>query len=218
MSINSQDTLPKVLIIPASMVVSVWIWVAVRTKGALQIISGRVIPYSRRTMWLLKILALIVGGGGAMSLARELGAPWLLGIAPAGVILFFSLREKVAEIVPPRPLQDASTHQTAWQEYDCLRGAYLRSLRWFGVAFLTLILALILSWSERLPQSVLMSLVGVCIIFWIASNVVLGLKQMKWYRWPCPRCGCAFRGFWGRPWLPKRCVYCGLEREERKRN
>src|SRR5262245_43562571 len=53
--------------------------------------------------------------------------------------------------------------------------------------------------------------------FWIAASVVLGLNQMKWYQWPCPRCGCAFRGFWGRPWLPKRCVYCGLEREERKR-
>src|SRR5262245_21926428 len=165
MSINSQDTLPKFFIIPALVVVSVWIWASVRTKGALRVISRGVIPYSRRAVWLLKILALIVGGGGVVSLAQELGAPWFLAIALVGVILFFSLKEKVADVVPPRPLQDACTYQMAWREYDRLREAYMRSLRWFAVALVTLILVLILSWSERLPQRFLIGLFGVCFIF-----------------------------------------------------
>ena len=219
MSTNSQDAFPKLFLIPASIVVSLWIWVAVRTKGALQVLSRGVVPYSRRTIWLLKILALIVGGGGAMGLANDLGAPWLLAIVPAGLILFFAVREKVTELVPPKPLQDVSAYQMAWQEYDRLRKAYMRSLLWFGVAFLTLILAsaLAASWSNKLPQSAQKSLVAIFFTFWVASSVFLGFTQMKWYRWPCPRCGCAFRGLWAKPWLPKRCVYCGFEREERNR-
>lgn len=219
MPTNPQDAFPKLFLIPASVVVSIWVWVAVHTEGALQIISRGVIPYSRRTVWLLKILALIVGGGGATSLAQEFGAPWFLAIVPAGAILFFAAREKVAGVVPPRPAQDASAYEMAWQEYDRLRKAYMRSLLWFGVAFLTLIQAsaLAASWSSKLPQSAQMGLVAIFFTFCIASSVLLTFNQMKWYRWPCPRCGCAFRGLW-RLWLPKRCVYCGLEREERNRN
>ena len=49
-------------------------------------------------------------------------------------------------------------------------------------------------------------------LFLLLSMFVSAYNQWKWMRWPCPRCGCAFRGYWTRPWLPKQCVYCGLPR------
>jgi hypothetical protein len=212
--------MPKLFIIPGFIVVSVWIWVAVRTTGALQVISGGTIPFSKREIWLLKILALIVGAGGAMSLTEEFGAPWFLAIVPGGAIVFFSVMEKVAAVVPLKPSQDASTYRIAWQEYHRLRETYMRSLRWFGVIFLVPLAVEVLAsiWLHRLPENVQRGFVAIWFTALIVCMAVMGFNQFKWYRWPCPRCGCAFRGFGARPWLPKRCVYCGLEREERNRN
>jgi|SRR5215472_1477376 len=100
-------------IIGPLIVVAVWVWVAVRTKQAANLISSGTIPFSKRALWLLKILALVVGGGGAMGLAQELGAPLPLAIVVGGVIVFFAVREKVEEIVPHKPAQDSSTYVAA---------------------------------------------------------------------------------------------------------
>jgi hypothetical protein len=41
-----------------------WIWLAVRTQHCLQVITVHSIPFPKRTIWLVKTLALIVAVGG----------------------------------------------------------------------------------------------------------------------------------------------------------
>lgn len=133
-----------------------WIWLAVRTKNCLQAITAHSIPFPKRTIWLIKMLALIIGAGGVLGAAPELGMPWLVAI---------------------------------------------------GVA-----LILVAAFADRLPKTVQIGLFPLCLVAAIAAIAVMSYRQLKWLRWPCPRCGCAFRGLW-RPWLPRNCVYCGLPRE-----
>jgi hypothetical protein len=104
-----------------------WVWLSVRTTRCLRVITRGTIPYSKRTVWLIKILALIVGAGGVAGALVDFGAPWFLVIVPAGIIFFFSVTEDVSEVVPPKPIQDPSAYQSAWREYWQLRRAYNRS-------------------------------------------------------------------------------------------
>jgi hypothetical protein len=189
-----------------------WIWLAVRTRHCLQVISTHTIPYTRRTIWLIKILALIVGAGGVAGAAAAVGIPWFFAILPAGVVAFFALRENVKEIVPPKPNQDASAYQSSWQRYRRLRRDYMRSWRWFVCTGLSLIV--LAAFTDKLSNPIRVGLFALCVVAVLASIAVMSLKQLKWLRWPCPRCGCAFRGLWWRPWMPKNCVYCGLPRED----
>jgi hypothetical protein len=85
-----------------------WLWLALRTRHCLETISRHTIPYTKRTIWLTKILALIVRGGGVMGAAATAGIPWFLAVLPAGALVFFALRVNVKEIVPSKPNQDAS--------------------------------------------------------------------------------------------------------------
>jgi hypothetical protein len=211
--VSFQDSSPQKWppIIASLVVLPPWIWMAVRTKHCLQVITMHSIPYPKRTIWLIKILALIVGAGGVFGATAELGMPWFLAILPAGTVIFFALRESVQEIVPPKPVQDASAYQSSWQQYRHLRGTYMRSWRWFGAAFLTLIL--ISALADKLPKTIQIGLFAFCLVAVIASVAVISVKRLKWFRWPCPRCGRSFRGSW-RPWLPRRCVYCALPRGE----
>jgi hypothetical protein len=188
-----------------------WIWLAVRTRDCLQIISAHTIPYPRRTIWLAKILALIVGAGGVLGVAVQLGIPWFLAILPATAVVFFALREHVQEIIPPKPNQDASAYRSSWQQYRHLRSDYVRSWKWVGGAGAALIL--LTAFADKLPNSIAVGLFALCVLAVLASSVVMNVKQFKWLRWPCPRCGCAFRGLWWRARMPKNCVYCGLPRE-----
>lgn len=189
-----------------------WISLAVRSEQCLRFISRSAIPYTRRTIWLLKILALIIGAGGIVGLAVSLGTPWFLAVLPGGIVVFFALRENVQDVVPLKPPQDVASYQLAWQEYSRLRNFYMRSWIWFGTTFGILVLAVMVS--SKLPQVLQLSLLGICFVAVVASMFVTSFNHYKLQRWPCPRCGCAFRGLWGRPWLPKRCVYCGLARWE----
>jgi hypothetical protein len=66
---------------------------------------------------------------------------------------------------------------------------------------------------DHMPKTLQIYVFAFGLLAILASIGFMSLKQLKWLRWPCPRYGCAFRGFWGRPWLPKNCVYCGLPRE-----
>jgi len=209
-----QDTSPQkwLATIASLIVLPPWVWLAVRTKDCSQVITVRSIPFPRRTIWLIKILALIIGAGGVFGATTELGMSWLFGSVLSGIVIFFALRDTVQDISPSKPVQDASAYQAAWKQYRHLRSTYMRSWIWFGVAFLTLIL--ITAFANRAPKPVQLGLFAFCVVAVFASVVVMGLKQLKWVRWPCPRCGCSFRGFWGRPWLPKTCVYCGLPKEE----
>ena len=140
------------------------------------------------------------------------GIPWFFAILLAGVVLFFALRENVEEIIPPKPNQDASAYPSSWQRYRRLRTDYMRSWRWFGCTGLLLVLSV--AFADKLSNPLRVGLFTLCAVAVLASIAVMNLKQLKWLRWPCPRCGCAFRGLWWRPWMPKNCVYCGLLRED----
>jgi hypothetical protein len=190
-----------------------WIWLAVTTKHFLQTITRHAIPFQKRTIWLAKIFALIIAAGGVFGVADSFGAPWFLAVLPAGLIVYFALKENVQDVVPPKPLQDAAAYELAWNEYWRLRNVYLRSWRWFGAAFIMAIL--FGGFADGFSHPLQIALGAICISAIIGSIVVINLNQLKWMHWPCPRCGCSFRGFLGRPWLPKRCAYCGLPREER---
>jgi len=211
--VSLEDTSPQEWLptIASLVVLPPWIWLAVRTKNCLQVITARSIPFPKRTIWLTKMLALIIGAGGLFGATTGLGMPWFLAVVPAGTVVFFALRERVEEVIPPKPVQDSLASRSSWDQYRELRTAYLRSCVWPGVAFLFLIL--ILAFADKLSNAVEIGLFAFCFVALIATGVVAGLKQLKWLRWPCPRCGCSFRGFWGTPWMPKKCVYCGLPRE-----
>jgi len=185
---------------------------AVRTQHCLQVITTHSIPFRKRTIWLIKILALIVGAGGVLGVAAQLGLPWFLAVLLAGPVIFFALRENVKDVIPPKPVQDASAHVASWQQYRHIRNAYLQSWKWFGAAFLMLLVSAALA--NRLPGIFQTGLLSISLAAMVGSVAVMYVKHLRWIRWACPRCGCAFRGFWGRPWLPKSCVYCGLLRED----
>jgi hypothetical protein len=209
----SPDILERwVPVVAPLLVLPPWIWLAVRTKHCLQIISGHTVPYQRRTIWLIKVLALIVGAGGVVGAAAQIGIPWFLAIVPAGIVVFFALTDNVQEIVPPKPNQDASAYQSSWQQYRRLRSDFMRSWRWIVAPGLMLIF--LAAFGDTLPKFVQIGLFALFLLAVLASSAVMSLKQLRWLRWPCPRCGCAFRGFWSRPLMPKSCVYCGLPRED----
>jgi hypothetical protein len=211
---NPQQFLQSKLfpLIASMLVYPLWIWLAIYTKHCLQIVTRRSIPFSKRTIWLVKVLALIVGAGGVFAAVDTAGVPWFLAVLPAGLIVYLAIQENVQDLVPPRPPQDTATYQLAWREYWRLRNAALRSWRWFGAAFITTILMTRIA--DRLSHVVQLALGVICMGAIIGAIAVVNLNLLKWMRWPCPRCGCSFRGFWGRLWLPKSCAYCGLPREE----
>ena len=187
-----------------------WIWLALRTQHCLETLSRRTIPYTKRTIWLTKTLALIVGAVGVAAAAATAGLPWFLAILPAGILVFLALRENVKEIVPPKPNQNASVIQSSWEEYRRLRRDYVRSWIWFGCA--VVLLVLLVFFAGKLPNPLKGVLFILSAVALLASIAVMHAKQLRWVRWPCPRCGCAFRGMW-RPLLPKSCVFCGLPKE-----
>ena len=189
-----------------------WIWLALRTQHCLQVITVHSIPFPKRTIWLVKTLALIVAVGGIFGAVAQVGMPWFLAILPGGIVLFFALKESVQDVVPRKPNQDATAYQSSWQMYRNLRGDFIRSWKWFGASSLMLILTA--AFADKMPRTVQIGFFAFCVVAVLSSIGVMSLKQLKWLRWPCPRCGCAFRGFWGRPWLPRKCVYCGLPRED----
>jgi hypothetical protein len=200
--------------IAAVLIYPLWIWLAVSTKHCLQVISRHAIPYSKRTIWLIKIIALIIGAGGVLGVASTFGLPWFLAVLPAGFIVYFALKENVQDVIPPRPAQDGAAYQQAWSKYWRLRSVSQRSWRWFGAAF---VMAIVLGrFAEKFSPAIQIIIVAFSVSIAIGSYIVLCLNQYNWMRWPCPRCGCSFRGVWGRPWLPKCCVYCGLPREEKE--
>lgn len=201
--------LPAILV--ALLVYPLWIWLAVRTVDCLRFVTGHAVPFAKRTIWLVKILALIVGAGGVFGLALGLGLLWYFAVLPAGVVVLFALLEKTRNIVIPPPQQSPAAYHTAWEEYRRLRVNVWRS--WFaaGIVFVTGIF--ISRFGEGLSKSGQIAGVAVAGMAILASLVMMYYAQWKLYHWRCPRCGCAFRGLlWPWPFLPKRCRYCELPR------
>ena len=204
---NSQiETLAALLVWPP------WIWLAIRTKQFLQAITRRSIPLSSRTIWLVKIVAIIFSAGSAPGLLVDVGIPWFVAIIPAGIIIVLSLQENVSQVIPVKPVYDASAYEAAWLEYRRLRAAYRFSIL---VCIFVFFLAVLLGqFVNGLPRYALVSASIAFLAAIGASLGYMGFSQVQWLFWPCPRCGCSFRGIWARLWLPKTCAYCGLPRKE----
>jgi hypothetical protein len=211
---NFEDSSPQkwMAAIASLLVIPPWIWMAVRTKNCLQFVTAGRIPFPKRTIWLMKVLALVVAAGGASAASADLGMPWILALLPGSIIIFFTLRENVEEIIPSKPAQDPAAYHSSWKRYWMLRSAYTQSLRWVGAAFLFTILILI--FATKLPKTVGGILLCLCFVTVVVLVTTSSVRKMKLFRWPCPRCGCSFNGLWNRPWFPKNCVYCGLPRED----
>jgi len=190
-----------------------WLWLAIRTRDALQFLSQRAMPYTVRTIWLVKSLALIVGAGGVLGVSLQAGLHWLVGLLLSGAVVFLALTEKVEKVVPPIPPQNPSFYHSSWQEYMRLRKRALRSL--LGFFILSIAAPVLGAALERqhshLVQLSFLVLLAVWIFAMVCTLGVTFYTQFSWARWPCPRCGCSFRGLW-RLWLPEECVYCGLPR------
>jgi hypothetical protein len=188
-----------------------WIWMAIRTGNCLRFLTGGKIPITKRTIWLLKILAIILGAGGAAGLASPLELPWYFALLLSGMVIFFAFTEQVREIIPSKPVQDPAVYRASWGLYWRLRNAYVRSLRLLCVAFLSAALAVALG--ERMPPVISRVLFGISFAAFVAAFIWLSARQVQFYRWACPRCGCAFNGSVHRPWFLKKCAYCGLPLE-----
>jgi len=189
------------------LVLSPWVCFAVRTKDCLAFVTGHRIPLSKRVIWLIKLLALIIGAGGLAGALNELALPWYLALLPAGIVVVFALTDRVQDVIPPEPMQNAA-QQLSWNEYWELRVAYTRSFRWIGLAFISAVLVFPIT--GRLPDMVGGIVHGFFFLLLVVAFFVSGAKQFKFFRWPCPRCGCAFNGWWHLRSFPKQCVYCRL--------
>src|SRR5262245_112194 len=78
------------------------IWLGIRTQHCLRVISVHAIPFQKRTVWLVKILALIVGVGGLFGAAVQVGLPWVLPVLAGGAIIFLAFKENVQGFVPSK--------------------------------------------------------------------------------------------------------------------
>ncbi len=196
-----------------------WVWLAVRTKEFLRTVTGNSTPFTKQKIWLAKTLGLIVGGGAvfalASSLASSLGIPMFLGLLPAGIVVYFAIKEDLQEVVPPKPLQlqYGSAYQSSWLELWALYRALKRSWLAFAAA-LSLIILLAVARS-KLPDIIVVVFIIVDLTAVGGSMGVIAYNQWRFLTWPCPRCGCSFQGFWkGKIGLADVCAHCGLPRED----
>jgi hypothetical protein len=81
----------------------------------------------------------------------------------------------------------------------------------FGAFLLLILISMV---SGTLPKNAQIAFSAISVLALIGSMGMISFNQLKFLRWPCTRCGCSVRGFWGTPWMPRACVYCGLPRKE----
>ena len=193
-------------------VCGIWVWLAIWTTRGLRVITRNTAPFTKRTIWFTKILAVVVGAGGVLGTFTDLGLPWYLSALPAAAVVFFALRERVENIVVPTPPQSEAAYRASWDQYRHFRTIASWSWIGFGVAFAGAIPATIFQQSLFGFVKALV-LVTVPMIF-VGALAGIHYSEWKLLRWPCPRCGKSFRGFWPMLWMPKRCRYCGLPRWE----
>lgn len=198
------------LLVGGSFVCAAWVWFAVRTQHCLRIITRGAMPYSSRTIWLLKILAIIVGAGNVAGLIIAAGAPWALAVIPSAIVVLVALGEKVTGIVVTRPPQTAFAYRSAWAEYRRLRARAARAALVVPALFAAIVLISLAG--QRLPEKIERVVWAGFAIAFVASFFALSYHNYQLQRWRCPRCGRFFRGFWRWPLPTKQCAYCGLPR------
>lgn len=213
---NPDSVIVKLVMAIAELAVcGVWVWVAVCTTSSLGFLTSHAVPFAKRTMWLTKILALIVGAGGVMGGFSQIGLAWYFAAVPAVTIVFFALREKVDEVVIPTPPRTKASYLPAWESYRRFRRNVVYSYVWLAIGFaVTFTGTILVSRSEKaLPEIADKLILAILGMIFLALFVNVYYWAWKFAYWLCPRCGCVFRGFMA-PWLPKQCRYCGLPRWE----
>jgi len=198
------------LVIAAVLVVPPWVWLALRTGTALNILLGRAVPLTARTIWFVKAAAIVVGAGNVFGIALDLGVHWSLALAGAAAIVLVALSERVKGVIPPAPLQTQSSYEASWEELRHIRSAAWRSLILFVLLFFSAPLVAGLVW-YLIPRTIRWILLAAYVVVLISTLARTYYFQWKYVRWTCPRCGCLFRGVW-RPWMPRQCAYCALPR------
>ena len=141
-----------------------------------------------------------------------MGLAWYFAAVPAVTVVFFALREKVEEVVIPRPPRTKTSYLPAWENYRRLRRSVILSYVGIAALFCGVVLASMLE--SALPAPAEKSILVFLGLIFLGVLANLYYRFWKFSHWPCPRCGHLFRGLWGFPWLPKRCRYCGLGRWE----
>lgn len=102
---------------------------------------------------------------------------------------------------------DQARYATAWRRYKVLRILFcFLGIGWFPFVFGIVILSD--HWNLGSTRNYTAMVAWFLVFIWVIAACVVGSMRI---RWPCPRCGKSFRGFF-RPLLPKRCVHCGLPR------
>ncbi len=196
-------------IFAGTVIYPLWIWVAVRTTSALRVLTSSTIPFLKRTIWITKIIALVVGAGGLFSLLGDLGLPWYIAVLPSGVVVFFALRDQVEAIVSPVPPQTAIAYRSSWEEYRRSRTKVRKWVVALSIVFVGMVVVGVVNSVSGQRLQMIFPIWGFAfIVCWLG----ISFTQLKLVRWPCPRCGNSFHGFWGRPFMPRKCCYCGLPR------
>lgn len=139
------------------------------------------------------------------------GISWYLAALPAALIVYFALRENVVEIEPPIPAQNAPAYDSAWRQYRHLSTNVKKA--WIGLVLaIAFVMAPNISPGSIKSPSIhsIMIILGVILVL-LAWAVMIHF-QFQLVRWPCPRCGRAFRGLWPFPFLGSHCRYCRLPR------
>lgn len=102
---------------------------------------------------------------------------------------------------------DRDRYAAAWKRYKVLRLLFFV----LGVGWLPFVLGIVMftdHWSLNSATDYPAMVAWFLVLLWVIAACVVGAMRILW---PCPRCGKLFRGFF-RPFLPKRCVHCGLPR------
>jgi hypothetical protein len=191
------------------LVCAVWVLASARTTVVLRNITRRSVAHTRRLVWLIKIIAMIVGAGTIFGLSTDFGLHWLLGGFLSTLVVLFALTDKVEAIVPTPPPQNRLAYSRAWQEY--------KRLRKDAVIPAILLVLLGLSWialtaelQTRLTSHTLNILFWIVIFAAIVLLVTGTYNGWKLTYWACPRCGHCFRSLWVASIMPKQCNHCGL--------
>jgi hypothetical protein len=167
------------------LVCGVWVWVAIETSRSLRSLTSNTIPISKRTIWLVKILALIVGAGGVMGALFEIGLAWYFAAVPAVAVVVFALREKVEEVVISRPPRTTASYLPAWESYRRLRRNVFLSYAGIAVSFVGVVLASM--FEKTLPPPVEKSIPVVLGLIFLGLLANLYYRVRKFSHWSAMR-------------------------------
>ena len=126
------------------------------------------------------------------------------------MVVLLAVLDKPVEISPETPPQLRSSYIESWRQYVGLRKQLV-------IYVLVLIGLVVASFLTAVALGTRLTEQASTVLFWsvfsLATVTFLGYAYHAWKftYWPCPRCGCRFRGPFSLV-LPKKCSHCGLPR------